>query len=134
MFYITHLDDDTSLVLEAETSGAFAKSDLEVKPNPTKALINAVATARTFARFLANELGPTLKETGAEADITFSIKADSQGMVMIGMKPGEGQIHCSLKFGGGTRAAAPATSPPPAALPAVELPGEPTYDEPVTDQ
>jgi hypothetical protein len=105
VFYITQLDEQTKLVLEAEASGAFAKSDLEVRPDPEKALVNAIDTARTLTRWLAHELGPTMREVGAEAQIAFSLKADSQGMVMIGMRPGDGQFQCTLTF---ARAAPPA--------------------------
>ncbi len=109
MFYMTDLDDETQLVMEAEAGGAFNKNDLEVRPNPQKAFKNAVETAKTLAGHLATELRPTLNATGADAEITFAIKCDSAGMVLISQRTSEGQFLCKLLFkSGGTNSMPPA--------------------------
>ncbi len=110
MFYITDLDDDTQIVIEAATSGAFAKSDLEVRPNPSLALQNAITTTGQIAQKFATELRPTMVATGADAEVSFSMKCDHTGLVMIAMNPGEGQFQITMSFknpGGGSTAREP---------------------------
>jgi hypothetical protein len=110
MFYQTRLDENTTMIIEAEVGGAFAKSDLEVRPDPDKALVNLVDVASTFAKYIATEFNRALSGQNAEAEVSFAVKADSFGMVMVGMKPNEGQLQCTLRFGkpggGGSKAIA----------------------------
>lgn len=118
MFYITQLDDQTQIVIEAETSSAFAKSDLEVRPNPTMALENAIRTAGQIARRFATEMRPALAGLNADAHVAYSIKCDHNGLVMLASNPDEGQFRVSLNF--------KATS---AATRALALVDEPPFDE-----
>ena len=108
MFYVTDLDDATQVVIEAETSSAFAKSDLEVKPNPTLALQNAIETSARVASRFARELRPVMASTGSDAEVSFSMKCDHTGLVMLAMNPEEGQFKVTLRFdrtaGGGPSA------------------------------
>ena len=112
MFYTTDLDDDTQIIIEAATSGAFAKSDLEVRPNPTLALLNAIETCGQIAQKFADGLAPTMAETGADAEVCFSMKCDHTGLVMIAMNPDEGQFKVTMRF-----KAPRSTRPKPLALP-----------------
>lgn len=98
MFYVTDLDDKTQLVIEAETSSAFAKSDLEVRPNPQHALVNAMETATYFAGRLVNEFRDVVNEAGGEAEISYSMKCDHTGLVMLAMNPEEGQVKVTLRI------------------------------------
>lgn len=109
MFYVTDLDDKTQLVIEAETSSAFAKSDLEVRPNPQSALVNAMETATYFAGRMVNEFRDVVNEAGGEAEISYSMKCDHTGLVMLAMNPEEGQFKVTLRIKpDAPRAAAPA--------------------------
>lgn len=96
MFYPTQLDDDTMLYLETETSGAFAKSDLEVRPDPLSALKGAVDMAKTFSAYVAREIKPVLNQHQMYAEITFAVKCDGHGSVMIAMDKDKGQLTCKL--------------------------------------
>lgn len=101
MFYPTQLDEKTMLYLETETSGAFAKSDLEVRPDPLKALVNAVDLAKTFSRHLAREMKPVLTENNMDAEISFAVRCDGHGSVMIAMDTDKGQLACKLSMRSG---------------------------------
>lgn len=96
LFYPTKLDEKTTLYVEAEASGAFAKNDLEVRPEPESALINAVATADQFGRFVAAKLKPMCRENGMDAEVSFSIRVDGNGTFMVAQQWDRGQILCKL--------------------------------------
>lgn len=96
LFYPTKLDEQTILLLEAETSGAFVKSDLEVRPDPEQALVNAVAAAETISRYVARKMKPSLRENGAIAEVSFSIRCDGNGSVMLAQDAARGQLLCKL--------------------------------------
>lgn len=125
MFYVTDLDDDTQIIIEAATSGAFAKSDLEVRPDPRLALQNAIATTSQIAQKFAESLRPTMSATGADAEVSFSMKCDHTGLVMIAMNPGEGQFSVTMSFKN-SGAALPGT---PETAPFPPLESKPTFDD-----
>ena len=124
MFYVTDLDDATQIVIEAETSSAFAKSDLEVKPNPTRAFQNAISTSAQVAARFGKELRPVMAETGADAEVSFSMKCDHTGLVMMAMNPDEGQFKVTMRFSRG--AAKPNVALAGALAPLGE---EPSFDD-----
>ena len=41
-FFLTQITEDTEMLIETETTGAFNKSALEVRPDPKKAFLNTV--------------------------------------------------------------------------------------------
>lgn len=96
MFYPTELDAETTLYIETETSGAFAKSDLEIRPDPLKALVNAIEMAKTLSRHLAKEIKPALREYNMDAELSFGVRCDGHGSVMIAMDKDKGQLSCKL--------------------------------------
>src|SRR5690606_34618187 len=96
LFYPTKLDEETMLLLEAEASGAFTKNDLEERPDPLSALIKAVGAAEKFSRFVAKTMKPALRENGMEAEITFGVRCDGFGSVMIAQDIAKGQLACKL--------------------------------------
>ncbi len=96
LFYPTNLDDETTLYLEAETSGAFAKNDLEIRPDPLTALASAIVSAEKFSRYIAKTMKPALREHGMDAEITFGVRCDGFGAVMIAQDLGRGQLTCKL--------------------------------------
>lgn len=105
-FYATKIGD-AEILLEAMASGAFAKSDLDIKPDPKAAVVNAVGIVKTVAGYMAQEVAPILRSTGALLEVNFSVRADGNGMVMICEDASQGQFQCSLKF------APPRPAPPP---------------------
>ena len=134
MFYVTDLDDTTQVVIEAETSSAFAKSDLEVRPNPQHALVNAMNTASDFAKRLVLEFREAVDAAGGEAELAFSMKCDHTGLVMIAMNPEEGQLRVSLKMRPSGSARRKSTSSKPAWQRELELANEVGEEQDITDQ
>jgi len=84
------------LLLEAETSGAFAKGELEERPVPEKATENAVRSAQLLAMYVADKLKPVLVDRGMAAEIAFGIRCDGNGSVMVAQDPARGQLACKL--------------------------------------
>jgi len=84
------------LYLEAEASGAFVKSELETRAVPEKAVENAVLSARQLAVYLADQLKPVLTERGMSAEVSFGIRCDGSGTVMIAQELSKGQFACRL--------------------------------------
>jgi hypothetical protein len=99
--FMTELDDagEVLFLMEAETTGAFAKSSLGVKPNPLKCFKQTVGAIGMMAEQLANGVGSKVSGTGVDAEVTFGLKIDSAGMVMISQNLGC-QFNCTLRFKG----------------------------------
>ena len=97
-FFVTRLDESTQCLIECETSGAFSKSDLEIKPDPEQAVIIAMSTIVKIAEVMGRN-SAQLKSAGAnEFDIDFGIKVDGVGSVMIAQRVDEGQFRVALRF------------------------------------
>jgi hypothetical protein len=96
LFYPTYLDDDTMLLMEAEASGAFAKGEMEVRPVPEKATENAVQSAQLLAMYVTDKLKPVLIDRGVSAEVSFGIRCDGNGAVMIAQDLGKAQFTCKL--------------------------------------
>ena len=92
LFYPTNLDEKTTLLLETEVSGAFVKSDLEIRPDPETALKNAVVAARTFAEHVATEMRSSLELHKMGMEVRFGVRCDGNGTVMIGQNLGNSQL------------------------------------------
>lgn len=100
--FMTELDDEGEIrfLMEAETTGAFAKSEMEVRPNPLTAYKQAVNAIGLMAGRMAESVGAQVAGTGVDAEVTFGIKVDSQGAVMISQQSSLCQIQCTLRFKG----------------------------------
>ena len=96
MFYQTKLDENTWVQVESEASGAFTKSDLDVRPDPETAVLKAVEQMEMVARFLAQKMTPAVREYGMDAEIAWSMRIDGNGSVMIGQDVARGQLRCTL--------------------------------------
>lgn len=95
--YITYLGD-TAILLEAPVSGGLSKSESEVQPNPDKAIANVIEMIKLLVGHVGAEVAPALRRTGAAFDLSFSVRADSQGLVMISEHANVGQFQCTVKF------------------------------------
>ncbi len=107
--YLTRIGDQ-QILLEAPASSAFAKSDLEVDADPAKAIQAIVETIKLFVAFAGAEIGPVMRRSGAAFELSFGVRADETGMVMISENPGTAQFACKLTF--------PPAPPAPPARPA----------------
>ncbi|MCB9681362.1 MAG: hypothetical protein H6733_07790 [Alphaproteobacteria bacterium] len=108
--YLTTIGD-TKVLLEAPVGSAFAKSDIEVAPDPHRAIINMIDTMRTLVSFMGTEVGPVLRKTGASLEVSFAVRADHQGLVMISESAQAGQFQVSVKWPA-MRPAPPTKAPP----------------------
>ncbi|NCG17485.1 MAG: hypothetical protein GWP91_00520 [Rhodobacterales bacterium] len=81
----TELDDDGEVLflMEAETTGAFSKSSAGETPRPHLAFKQAVNAIGMMGNRIATSVGPNIEGTGMQAAITFGIKIDASGQVMI---------------------------------------------------
>ncbi len=100
MFYPTLLDDNTQILIEAPASGAIGKSDLEVRPDPLRAVINCQELVGKIARGFATSVGNALDGTGMDFEVEFAVRADGNGSVMISQHTTEGQFICRIKYVG----------------------------------
>lgn len=96
-FIMTQVSDDVMMLLECETTGAFSKSDLEIKPNPMMAFLNSVDAIAKIARSVGDGVAPGLLESGCDVDVQFGLKIDGAGAVMIS-QDSSGQFKVNLKF------------------------------------
>ena len=95
--FVTQLEGDTMMLLEAETSGAFAKSELEIKPNPMAAFDNSVALMGTIGRIMSERLAAEFGGGGVEkAVVSFGIKVDGAGSVMLAQETDKAQFALTL--------------------------------------
>ena len=99
--FMTELDDagEVLFLMEAETTGAFAKSELDIRPNPLQCYKQAVGAIGLMAERMADSVGKAVSGTGVDAEVTFAIKIDSAGMVMISQNH-NCQLLCTLRFKG----------------------------------
>jgi len=99
-FFITQISDDTEMLLEAEPTGAFSKSDLEVRPDPLKAFLNTVDAAAKLGVAFSDKLAPTMASTNSDVDVHFGLKVDGNGSVMISKESTGCQFQVTLRFKG----------------------------------
>lgn len=120
--YLTRLGDK-EILLEAPASDAFAKSDSEVKADPQKALVNCLDTIRTLATAMGQQLGPMMQRSGASFEMSFAVRADGSGLVMVSEDAQTGQFQCTIRFGG--RPPGPPRPQRPPGAPRPRPPGPP---------
>ncbi len=91
--FVTQIEGEYMLMVEAETSGAFAKSELEIKANPMTAFDTSIGAITRIGRVLSDRVRTALKGTGTErAEIVFGIKCDQVGSVMIAQENEKAQF------------------------------------------
>ena len=100
--FMTELDDagEVRFLMEAETTGAFAKAEMEIRPNPLLAYKQAVQAIGLMAGRMSESIGASIAGTGVDAEVTFGLKVDSAGAVMISQQAAACQIQCTLRFKG----------------------------------
>jgi hypothetical protein len=95
--YLTKIGDATVL-LEAPASSAFAKGGNDVETDPRAAILNMVRTIKTVSAYMGSELMPVVRATGAAMEVSFNVRADMYGLVMISESTGVGQFQCTVRF------------------------------------
>lgn len=109
--YMTNMGDK-QILFEAPASGAFSKSDLEVTPDPLRALENIIGMIRDVSMYTGQQIAPALARTGAAMELRFAVRADAFGLVMLSESPDMGQFQVTLKLV--PQRPRPPASPPPA--------------------
>jgi len=100
--FMTELDQagEKLMLLEAETTGAFSKSELEIKPNPLQCYKQSISAIGDIAKIMATQIGEATRGSGANVEVTFGIKIDGNGSVLISSMTSNCQLTCTLKFDG----------------------------------
>jgi hypothetical protein len=98
----TELDDagEILMLLEAETTGAFTKSESEIESNPLQAFKMATKNSAIICRRLADSMAQGMAGSGCDFEVSFALKIDSAGGVMIGMTSDDGQFRVTVKRSG----------------------------------
>lgn len=90
---------DKAILLEAETTSAFSKSELEERPDPEKAMETSIDLLATLAAAVANQVGDAVPE-GGSAEVSFGIKVDAEGQVCVAKSIDDGQLKCVVRYDG----------------------------------
>jgi len=91
--FVTQIEGEHMIMVEAETSGAFAKSELEIKANPMTAFDTSIGAITRLGKVLSNRVRTELAGTGTErAEVSFGIKCDQVGSVMIAQENEKAQF------------------------------------------
>jgi hypothetical protein len=109
--YLTRIGD-AEILLEAPASSAFAKSSNNTEADPRQAINNMVQAIKAIAAYMGTELMPVVKATGMAAEVSFNVRADMYGLVMISESTGVGQFAATLRFQAPAGAGAPPVAPP----------------------
>ncbi len=95
--FVTQIHGDTLMIMEAENTGTFAKSDSEIKANPMAAFDNAVQSATTLSRVLSARLSSSLRDAPVEsAEVGFGVRVNEMGAVMIARDSEHAQFKIRL--------------------------------------
>ena len=95
--FVTQLEGDTMMLVEAETSGTFAKSDLEIRPNPMASFDQSVDMLGQIGRIIASRVASQYEGTGIEsATVGFGVKIDGNGSVMLAQEGDKAQFRVTL--------------------------------------
>ncbi len=98
-YIVSRLDEDTVIQIETESSGAFNKGDLEIQPDPERAVFQTVETVQRLSRVLAAGILPTVRDVRASGfEIAYRVKIDASGAVAISSNPSEGQFQVTLRW------------------------------------
>lgn len=98
-FITSELNDDAIMMVECETTGAFSKSDLEIKPNPLMAFKNATALIGDVGKVVAESVQAKFKDTDANMQVRFGVKIDSMGSVLVSQQGDACQFSVTITFG-----------------------------------
>jgi hypothetical protein len=91
--FVTQIEGEHLVMVEAETSGAFAKSELEIKANPMTAFETSIGIMTRMGRVISSRVRAELAGTGVDrAEVVFGIKCDQVGSVMIAQENEKAQF------------------------------------------
>lgn len=98
MFYEVNFDEETRVLFEGQASGALSKGS-RGGPSfiPDDALDNSLDLAKKLALRVATDLAPVVDGTVCSMEVTFGIRADGNGTVMISQTPDIGQFKVVIK-------------------------------------
>ena len=95
--FVTQIEGDTMLLIEAETTGTFGKTVDEVRANPMAAFDNVLTNAAVISRVMSHRMRLELAGTPAKsAEIGFGMKVDQAGNVLIAREAERAQFSIRL--------------------------------------
>lgn len=120
--FVTYIGDK-QILIEAPVAGAFAKSETEIQPDPKKALNNIFEHIRLLVDFAGEQIGPAVRKAGAAFELSFAVRSDSFGLVMVSENASIGQFQVTIKWPPMRPVAPAAPGARPPALPGPEEAG-----------
>lgn len=97
-FFESKLGEDVYVFIDSESSGAFAKNEVETGMQPDKAFENMLKITSNVAKAFGDGMNAMLP-LGGQATLNFGIKCEPNGNVMVATSPGSGQFSVTIKVG-----------------------------------
>ena len=97
MFYEVNFDEETRVLLEGQASGAIAKGGGSNDFITDDALDNSIDLIQKIVARLSTEVMPAVDGQLCSMDLSFSVRADGNGTIMIAQTPELGQFKVTIK-------------------------------------
>jgi hypothetical protein len=97
VFYEVNFDEETRILLEGQASGAIAKGGGGNDFITDDALDNSIDLIQKIVARLSTEVMPAIDGQLCAMDVTFSIRADGNGTIMVAQTPEVGQFRVTIK-------------------------------------
>ena len=96
--FVTQLEGNTMMVVEAETSGAFGKNEGSgQRANPMAAFDLAIETASSMCRIMSFRMAEALRGAPVSTtELDFGVKIDQHGTVMVAQEADRAQFKVKL--------------------------------------
>lgn len=97
MFYEVNFDEETRVLMEGQASGAISKGGDSTDFIPDDALDNAIDLIQKVVARVSTEVMPAVDGQLCSMDLTFGVRADGNGTIMIAQTPELGQFKVTIK-------------------------------------
>jgi len=97
VFFDVNFDEETRVLLEGAASGAIGKGAGGREAIPDHALDNMIDLVRRVSAKVGTEVAPVIDGTLCTFELTFGVRADGNGTVMIAGTPEAGQFRVTIK-------------------------------------
>ena len=97
MFYEVNFDEETRVLLEGQASGAIAKGGSDTGFIPDDALDNSIDLIQKIVARMSTEVMPSIDGQLCSMEVSFSIRADGNGTIMLAQTPEAGQFRVTIK-------------------------------------
>jgi hypothetical protein len=97
VFFEVNFDEETRVLLEGAASGAIGKGAGGKDAIPDHALDNIIDLVRRVSAKVATEVAPVVDGTLCTFELTFGVRSDGNGTVMIAQEPENSQFRVTIK-------------------------------------